>query len=72
MTDLMKTAFGSSAILAVGFFMAAKETEPRFSIIATNDVGAVWRLDRRSGEVSICGMNYGCQTLKPATAQNSK
>lgn len=54
--------------LAAGIFGA--RTSPRFAIITAND-GAIWRLDNRTGAVSVCGSALAGPALAQSESQLS-
>lgn len=54
--------------LAAGIFSA--RTAPRFAVINAGG-GAIWRLDNRSGRVSVCGSALSGPALAEAESQLS-
>jgi len=60
------------AALVLGALAAAvfgAKTNPRFTVLGGNDGSIVWRLDTRTGQVSVCGSALTGASLAQAESQ---
>jgi len=62
------------AVLILGAAAAlvfSSRSDPRFSVVSANDGVTVWRLDNRTGQISVCGSALAGAALAQAETQLS-
>jgi len=52
MSDIVKVAI----IIAVGLIMSGFLFSGRYTMLLNSEAGEIWRLDRYTGKISVCGV----------------